>query len=574
MPRRFAFAAFLLAWIPYSFLAYRFWHNVDDAFISFRYARNWALGHGLRYNLGPQQPEEGYSNFLWVAVCALVESLELDVTFWSPMLGFACGSLLLYLVFRTLRRDLGMGLGVAFSVTLGLGLFPPYALWSTGGLGTMAFALSTFATAYFLILRSAGISPYRGALAGVAMALLRTEGIAWALLFAVLGIVTRRMRREEVWKPIAVYVALVVSAFAVYFAWRFSYYQLLFPNTVYAKVDFSPGVALRGFRYVASFALTFLTPLPLLLAAGFAAWRKAPKPLALALGSLCLAFPAYAVAIGGDWMPMGRFLVPSFAFGALLMGWSVTCVGALGRIAVATAAVIAVGLLPAWNIHLVPESVHRQFHFRYGDGVACTEYDEWRQYKELEEVRKEVALALKTHLNQEGDIVLNAIGVIGYYSDLRIHDRYGLVDRRVAMRPRDPRIELKSPGHDSQVESGFFLQDEPEIVLYQLTEAESEAELLRKVRIRTEAWWNADPWPGVARPIWLSYAPAFLPLKPSPEGRLRAFLILRRIKEDPHIATLPALERNRTRKRRGEKMWGDFFAGLDSASPHAVYGNV
>ena len=52
--------AFVVAWIPYSLLTYRFWYNVDDAFISFRYAKNWAMGYGPRYNLGPQQPEEGY----------------------------------------------------------------------------------------------------------------------------------------------------------------------------------------------------------------------------------------------------------------------------------------------------------------------------------------------------------------------------------------------------------------------------------------------------------------------------------------------------------------------------------
>ena len=189
------------------------------------------MGYGLHYHLGPQQPEEGYSNFLWVVVCTFIEYLELDITFWAPMLGFVCGSLLLYLVFRTLRRDFSMGLGVAFSTTLGLGLFPPYALWSTGGLGTMAFALSTFATAYFLVLRPGGIAPYRGALAGVATALLRTEGIAWALLIALLGIVTRRLKGEAVWRPVAVYVVIVGTAFSVYFAWRYSYLPASFSQS-------------------------------------------------------------------------------------------------------------------------------------------------------------------------------------------------------------------------------------------------------------------------------------------------------------------------------------------------------
>ena len=43
--------AFVVAWIPYSLLTYRFWYNVDDAFISFRYAKNW--GDGVRTSLQP-----------------------------------------------------------------------------------------------------------------------------------------------------------------------------------------------------------------------------------------------------------------------------------------------------------------------------------------------------------------------------------------------------------------------------------------------------------------------------------------------------------------------------------------
>ena len=562
--------AFVVAWIPYSLLTYRFWHNIDDAFISFRYAKNWAMGYGPRYNLGLQQPEEGYSNFLWVVVCTFIEYLELDITFWAPMLGFVCGSLLLYLVFRTLRRDFDMGLGVAFSITLGLGLFPPYALWSTGGLGTMAFALSIFATAYFLVLRPAGIAPYRGALAGVATTLLRTEGIAWSLLIALLGIVTRRLRGEAVWRPVAVYVAIVGTAFSVYFAWRYSYYQLLFPNPVYAKVGFSPEVALRGFRYVAAFVLTFVTPLLLLPAAGYVAWREAPKPVGLVLGTLSLAFPAYAVMVGGDWMAMGRFLVPGFAFGALLMGWlAVRLWERLTSRFVVMAVVITtitVGLLPAWNVHLVPESVRHAFHFRYDWEYKTTEFELWRNQRarSVNQAEKEIALALKTHLRPGDSIVTGSIGRLGYYTDLKIYDRVGLVDRRVAMLPRDPN-KLRSPGHDSQVErdSDIFLVDVPTVLDHRRItgpppdQENPEYPLSRRIRLRAEGWrrWS---------PIWRRYAPEVLPLKPSPDGSHNVLLILRLIEEAPHIATLPRPERVATRKKRARKAWNDFFTRLDS----------
>ena len=65
-------------WAAYLLLARHFWFVSDDAFITFRYARNWVGGHGLRYNLGEHPPVEGFSNFLWVVVSAVFEFLEWD----------------------------------------------------------------------------------------------------------------------------------------------------------------------------------------------------------------------------------------------------------------------------------------------------------------------------------------------------------------------------------------------------------------------------------------------------------------------------------------------------------------
>jgi hypothetical protein len=97
---------FLLLGIPHALLVYRFWFLADDAFISFRFARNLALGHGLRYNLGVHLPVEGYSNFLWVILCAIFEFFRLDITLWPLLLSAACASILLWLVFDRLHRRL------------------------------------------------------------------------------------------------------------------------------------------------------------------------------------------------------------------------------------------------------------------------------------------------------------------------------------------------------------------------------------------------------------------------------------------------------------------------------------
>ncbi|MHC4066890.1 MAG: hypothetical protein ACYSUI_20630, partial [Planctomycetota bacterium] len=62
-------ALLLLHAAAYTFLT-------DDAFISFRYARNLSEGLGLVFNPGFERVE-GYSNFLWVVLLAGVNALGL-----------------------------------------------------------------------------------------------------------------------------------------------------------------------------------------------------------------------------------------------------------------------------------------------------------------------------------------------------------------------------------------------------------------------------------------------------------------------------------------------------------------
>ncbi|NJM09071.1 hypothetical protein HC891_27060 [Candidatus Gracilibacteria bacterium] len=77
----------------------------DDAFISFRYAQNLAQGNGLVYNLGERV--EGYTNFLWTLLAALVLVLGGEIVFFTYLAGVIIGLALLLLTFFVAARLVG-----------------------------------------------------------------------------------------------------------------------------------------------------------------------------------------------------------------------------------------------------------------------------------------------------------------------------------------------------------------------------------------------------------------------------------------------------------------------------------
>ena len=77
----FVLPALVLAWN-----LRRVWvYTVDDAYISFRYARNLVEGLGLVYN--PGERIEGYTNFLWTLMAAAGMSVGLDPAVLVKWLG-------------------------------------------------------------------------------------------------------------------------------------------------------------------------------------------------------------------------------------------------------------------------------------------------------------------------------------------------------------------------------------------------------------------------------------------------------------------------------------------------------
>ncbi|MGD8450204.1 MAG: hypothetical protein PVJ57_00160 [Phycisphaerae bacterium] len=492
---------FTLIWLAHAYLVRRFWFVTDDAFISYRYSHNLAMGHGLRYNLTESVPVEGYSNFLWVIIGAVVEWLRLDITFLLPLLSAGCGSALLLLVFDRLHRRLGLSLPVAGVAALSLGFFPPYALWSTGGLATMPFALLIFLVFDRLVLRADDIDGVGAGICGLLLGLVRVEGIAWVVVMAVMALVSRWLAGQRRLRPWLPFVLVVGVGCGVYFGWRWWYFQSLLPNTAYAKAGLSAALLQRGFDYVAVYALSFVTPLLLVVTSWFVL-RRGRRAIGLAVAAMAWAFPAYAIVTAGDFMAMGRFLVPGLAFNTILLAWMLEDLGGQrawrrGAALLVGLAVVVLGALPGWDRHLVPHNVRANFHFRRNTPNYLSEYGKWQQQVNNRWRWRLEGLALKAYTQENfgpgASTIAGAIGALGYYSGLHIYDMNGLVTPEVGRREVKADERMRSPGHDKNVAPWFFLDDQPSLVYFNLHNGETPRQVAEG--IAHWGWTVEQQWP-------------------------------------------------------------------------------
>ena len=99
-------ALLAVALIVFALIVWRSYFLIDDAFISFRYAKNWADGHGPVYNPGISAPVEGYSNFSWVALLTLGALAGASPVILSNVLSIAAATATVLLCYRFLTRRL------------------------------------------------------------------------------------------------------------------------------------------------------------------------------------------------------------------------------------------------------------------------------------------------------------------------------------------------------------------------------------------------------------------------------------------------------------------------------------
>lgn len=315
--------------------------QIDDAYISYRYAQNLVDGHGLVYNVGERV--EGYTNMLWTLMVALGIALGASGPLAGHWLGFASGFVLLLASYAYCRILLPARLQwLALTAPMLIYASNSFVHWTISGLETPLFAaLVTAAMAAFAAKRMGLVL-----VLCILASLTRPEG---ALLAAVLlgfdwlsQIINQRPKRlTELLRisAICLIYALFIAGLTLF---RVVYYDAFLPNTFYAKTgglpfSFGPNYL---YRFLVDGAMFLL--IPALVALRCKSYR---------IGFAFLLVTAlYLVAVGGDVFLHGRFLLPVLP---ILIAGALLGIAEVGQVSKKVGVLVAL-TLPAfvlWSLY-------------------------------------------------------------------------------------------------------------------------------------------------------------------------------------------------------------------------------
>lgn len=285
---------FILSLLVFCGYSIAFWsYSIDDAFITFRYAENFADGHGLVFNLD-DQPLEGYSNFLWLLILAFLYKLGLPTYLCAKLIGLISFPAAAFWLFRlniSKRNGLGWLAGPLFLIS------PITAFWGLSGLELGLHTLILTAAIVLLINRSrwfCAVLPF--------LILSRPEGVALGFgmiaVAALSDLANKRLNKTWLLTSLGV-LAVTIIGLTIF---RLQVFGYLLPNTYYAKIQHNIKL---GF-YELGRMLRLFAPLTLLMIWGLISTitqKLSHRELAICIGVFLL-----QAVISGRMDPVMNFL--------------------------------------------------------------------------------------------------------------------------------------------------------------------------------------------------------------------------------------------------------------------------
>jgi arabinofuranosyltransferase len=263
--------------------------TLDDAYITFRYARHLAEGYGLGAWNRTGEHVEGYSSLLWTLLLGGAARLGADVRIASKVFGTAAALIVMAVLFRR-RDDRPAVLTGVF-----LALYLPFAFYAASGMEAVAFTS-------LVTLALVGPAAWQPIVAPLLIAM-RPEG-ALVVAVDVAALAWRRERRRWI-AATTIAGGLTFVAVEVH---RWLAYGALAPNTYYAKVAGGGlGHVRLGLVYVGGWMLAHAAIVVFLVIGALTVTRArraesgtANSARGLTCLALFLAYIVYMTSAGGD----------------------------------------------------------------------------------------------------------------------------------------------------------------------------------------------------------------------------------------------------------------------------------
>jgi hypothetical protein len=412
-------------------------HPCEDAYITYRFAKNLAEGNGPVFNKGERV--EGYSNFLWMAAISGAYRLGFDMEVFSRFVCWLANTILFILVWYILYRYFntrGFSLLVAPLLYV---LFLPLHYVATCGLETVVYAMLIVLCVQTLLWAQSRPLPF--AVAGFILfliALCRPEGVLCFVFYAGY-LVYRSFAHKETLRPYLSGIILFIIFYSLFILWRFSYYHALVPNTYYAKGTL-PLLIRAGLGMFT--ARGFITRYPYFAIFLFMLW-KAGK-LSADRSSLAPVFCFIAATLGFsiyfsgfDWLPFFRYTLPAVPL--IIIVCVIIFAQLWNHVLPAKSMVQRMiwGGLTVGCFMLASEQFYADllFNFRYRDMDAFGYYNQ-RVFAEW----------LKREVGSGPVICVGDVGRLAYYSEANILDIFGLMSKDfAALKKQQTAPELKLP---------------------------------------------------------------------------------------------------------------------------------
>jgi arabinofuranosyltransferase len=460
---------------------------VDDSYISLRFARNYADGHGFVFNIGERV--EGYTCFLWVwllgTIKRLIANADLVILAKTLGIGFSILGILLiyrfstYLVTRSPRGEASADALSPFPLMLIAANFP-FVFWGFSGMETGLYVSCLVGSSYlfcrYLLEPERGVSNlFWSSLILVFAMMTRPE--AYALPACNLGFILAARRRDRA-KHVVLFLLPLLAVFVPYFVWRYRYYGYPLPNTYYAKVGGgSLSLSWFGLRYLAAGAVPHIAFIGF-IAAKVIRRRRGMNIADYYLLALMLIWAATVIYTGADHFHGYRFFVYVLPF---MYVFSLDEINfRIGRAADRLSGLFHIRSRPIIGHSMIALIAFLTFlglfFFRSeGSGLMLrrgrTQAERWAPLgKWFEE-----------NTRPEDVVATPVVGAIGYYCHNTILDMLGIVDRVIAHTPvEDPGL---GPKDHNRFNTEYLLGRRPKYIYLFETRSTEEEYLERPSRL-------------------------------------------------------------------------------------------